>query len=88
MCTEHGIACIVYLLHTHTRPSYQDLYKTKFARWVVDRGERWGGGRACLETGGQLTSKHEAVQLVGAVGHEVAFVTYPSAWQAQGRQSK
>lgn len=53
---------------------------------MVDRGERRGGG-ACLETGGQLMSKHEAVQLVGAVGHEVAFVTYPTAWQAQGRQA-
>lgn len=48
--------------------------------WVCGRrGVMGEAGRACLEAGSQLTGKHEAIQLVGAVGHEVAFVPNSTA---------
>ena len=61
-----------------------EFAKHKLCKGVHGRGggqedEVGVGGGACLETSGQLTSKHEAIQLVGAVGHEVALIPYSTA---------
>lgn len=42
------------------------------------------GSCAYLEASGQFPSKHEAIQFVCAVGHEVALVPHPPAYHASG----
>ncbi len=49
----------------------------------VEVVENTRGMQTYLEAGCQLPGKHQAIQLVGAVGHEVTLISHTPAVQCQ-----